>query len=132
MLPPRPAPGHLVPMSSSASDRSCAGPGHCAGSYICTAKIIQCIPIMTSTLRPLVRASGSSISTSAPDLDSVDDYREIGASACGEPAQDGRFIYMVAPNGDQTSNTSNRYPTIRRSEASDARTPSGGLAWLRT
>jgi hypothetical protein len=35
----------------------------------------------------------------------------------------------VAPNGDQTSNTSSIYPTIGRSEASDARTPSGGLAW---
>jgi hypothetical protein len=35
---------------------------------------------------------------------------------------------MVALNGDRSSNTSSRYPTIRRSEASDARTTSGGLA----
>jgi hypothetical protein len=34
---------------------------------------------------------------------------------------------MVALNGDQSNNTYNRYPTIGRSEASNARTPSGGL-----
>jgi hypothetical protein len=36
---------------------------------------------------------------------------------------------MVAPNGDRSNNTSSRYPTIGRSETSDARTPSGGLVW---
>jgi hypothetical protein len=35
---------------------------------------------------------------------------------------------MVAPNGDQSSNNSSRYPSIRRSKASDAQTLSGGLA----
>jgi hypothetical protein len=35
---------------------------------------------------------------------------------------------MVVPNGDRSSNTSNKYPTIGRSEASDARIPSDGLA----
>jgi hypothetical protein len=35
---------------------------------------------------------------------------------------------MVALNGDRSSNTSSRYPTNGRSKASDARTPSGGLA----
>jgi hypothetical protein len=128
MLPPGPIPGHLAPMSLSASDRSCAGPGHCVGSYICTAKIIRGIPVVTSTLRPLVGASGSSTSASTPDSDLADDYPEIRASACGEPAQDGCFIYLVAPNGDQTSNTSSRYPTIGRIEAFDARTSSGGMA----
>jgi hypothetical protein len=34
---------------------------------------------------------------------------------------------MVAPNEDQPHHSSSRYPTIRRSEASDARTPSTGL-----
>jgi hypothetical protein len=34
MLPPKPAPGHLAPTSSSTSGRSCTGSGHCAGSYI--------------------------------------------------------------------------------------------------
>jgi hypothetical protein len=36
---------------------------------------------------------------------------------------------MVALNDDWSHNSSNRYPTIRRSEVSDARTPSGGLVW---
>jgi hypothetical protein len=34
---------------------------------------------------------------------------------------------MVALNGDRSNNTSSRYPTIGRSEVSNARTPSGGL-----
>jgi hypothetical protein len=34
---------------------------------------------------------------------------------------------MVVLSGDQSHNSSSRYPTIGRSEASDARTPSGGL-----
>jgi hypothetical protein len=82
MLPPGPAPGHLALMSSSAPDRSCVGLGHCAGSYIRTAKIIRGIPVVTSTLQPLVGALGSSTSASTLDSDSADDYPEIEASAC--------------------------------------------------
>jgi hypothetical protein len=122
------SPGHLAPTSSSAAGRSCAGPCRCAESYIRTAKIIRGIPIVTSTLWLLVEASGSSTSTLTPDSDSADNYLEIEASAYGEPVKDGRFIYMVAPNGDRSSNTSSRYPTIGRSETPDARTLSGGLA----
>jgi hypothetical protein len=128
MLPLGSTPGHLAPMSSSASGKSCTGPDRCAGSYIHTAKIIRGILVVASTLRPLVGALGSSISALTPDSDSADDYLEIRASTCGEPTQDAHFIYMVASNGDRTSNTSNRYPSIGRSEAYDARTPSGGLA----
>jgi hypothetical protein len=43
--------------------------------YIHTAKIIQGIPIVASTLRRLVGASSLS-----PDQDSSDDYFEIGVS----------------------------------------------------
>jgi hypothetical protein len=117
MLSLGPAPGHLTPTSSSTSGRSCAGLGHCAGSYIHTAKIIRGIPVVTSTLRPLVRASGLSTSASTPDSDSVDDYLEIGVGACREHAKYSHFIYIVVPNGDRSSNNSNRYPTIGRSEA---------------
>jgi hypothetical protein len=40
-----------------------------------------------------------------------------------------RSLYLHGgPNGDWSSNISSRYPTIGRSETSDARTPSGGLA----
>jgi hypothetical protein len=112
--------GHLASMSSSASGRSCAGPGRCAGSYICTAKIIQGILVVTSTLRSLVGASGSFTLASTPDSDLANDYPEIGASACGEPTKDGHFIYIVASNGDRSSNTSRKYPTIGRSETSAA------------
>jgi hypothetical protein len=128
MLPPEPAPEHLAPTSSSASDRSCVGSGRCVRNYIRTAKIVRGIPVVTSILRPLARASSSSPSASTPDSDSSDDYLDIGANVCGEPTKHDVFIYMVAPNGDRSSNTSSRYPIIGRSETSDARTQSGGLA----
>jgi hypothetical protein len=89
MLPPEPTLGHLTLTSSSASDRSCVGPGRCAESYIPTAKIIRGIPVVTSILRALVGASSSSTSTSTPNSDSSDDYPEIGANACREPVKDG-------------------------------------------
>jgi hypothetical protein len=50
-----------------------------------------------------------------------------GASACGNSAEDKRHIFMVAPNGDRSCNTSSGYLTIERSETSDAQTPSAGL-----
>jgi hypothetical protein len=34
---------------------------------------------------------------------------------------------MVAPDGDRARNSSSRYPTIRRSEVTDAQTLSAGL-----
>jgi hypothetical protein len=123
MLPPGPAPEHLALAPSSASSGSCSGLDPCAWLYIHTAKLVRGIPVMTSILRPIVGASSSSSSVSTPDQDLSDDYHEIGTSACGEPAEDGRLILMVAPNGDQSHNSSSRYATIGRSEASDARTP---------
>jgi hypothetical protein len=127
ILPPGPAPEHLALASSSALGGSCSGSDPCAGNYICTAKIIRGITIMTSILRPLVGALSSSTSASTPDPVSSDDYLEIGPSVYGEPTKCGRLIYMVVPNGDRSNNTPSRYPTIERSEASDAQTPSGGL-----
>jgi hypothetical protein len=75
----------------------------------------------------LTGVSSSSSSASIPNPNSSDDYPEIGASACEEPAEGGHLIYMVALNDDRSHNYSSRYPTIGRSEASDAQTPSGGL-----
>jgi hypothetical protein len=75
----------------------------------------------------LARASSSTSSASTPDTDSSDDYPEIGVSDCVEHAKGGHLICMVVPNGDRSNNTSSRYPTIERSETSDARTPSGSL-----
>jgi hypothetical protein len=67
------------------------------------------------------------ISIDPPDQDSSDDYPEIGTSACGEPAEGGRLVLMVASNRDRSHTSSSRYPTIGRSEASDAQTPNDGL-----
>jgi hypothetical protein len=134
ILPLGPAPEHLTLASSSASGGSYLGSDPCAESYIRTVKIVRSIPVVTSILRPLVgasssstSASSSSTSSSTTDLDSYDDYPEIRANACEEPAEGGRLICMVTLNSDRSNNTSSRYPTIRRSEASDTRTPSGGL-----
>jgi hypothetical protein len=78
------------------------------------------IPLVTSILRPSTGASSSSSSTVSPDQDSSDDYPEIGISTCGDSAEEGRVIFMVAPTGDQSHNSTSRYPTIGRSELSDA------------
>jgi hypothetical protein len=126
MLPLGTALEHLALASPSAPRDSCSSSDLCAGIYIHTAKIVRSIPVVTSILRPMAEASSSSTSTSTPDPNSTDDYPEIGASACGERVG-GRLICMVAPNGDQSHNSSSRYPTIGRSESSNARTSSGGL-----
>jgi hypothetical protein len=127
MLPPGTAPEHPAPAPSSTSGGTCSGSNPFAGLYIRTAKLVRGIPIVTSTLRLVVRVSSSSSSASSPNRDSSSDYPEIGASACGNSAEDGRLILMVAPDGDQARNSSSGYPTIRRSEATDAQTPSTGL-----
>jgi hypothetical protein len=127
MLPLGPAPEHLALASSSVSDRSCSESDPSVGSYIRTAKIVWGIPVVTSILWLLAGASSSSTLASTPDPDSFDVYLKIRASACGEPVEGSRFICMVAPNGDRSNNTSSRYPTVGRSDASDARIPSGGL-----
>jgi hypothetical protein len=61
------------------------------------------------------------------DQGSSEGYPEIGVCTCGSSADISRLICMVAPNKDQPCHSSSGYPTIRRSEASDARTPSTGL-----
>jgi hypothetical protein len=125
--PPGPAPEHPTHVPSFASGGACSGSDPFAGLYICTAKLVRSIPIVTSILRPFVGASSSSSSTLSSGRGSYDDYLEIGASACGNSAEDDRLILMVAPDGHRTRNSSSGYPTIRRSEASDAQTPSAGL-----
>jgi hypothetical protein len=127
MLPPGTAPEHPAPAPSSTSGGTCSGSNPFAGLYIRTAKLVRGIPIVTSTLRLVVRVSSSSSSASSPNRDSSSDYPEIGASACGNSAEDGRLILMVAPDGDQARNSFSGYPTIRRSEATDAQTPSTEL-----
>jgi hypothetical protein len=87
MLPPGPAPEHRAPAdgqvswsltTSSTSGGGCSSLDPFAGLYICTAKIVRGIPVMTSTLWPLAEASSSSSLAASPDQDSSDDYPEIG------------------------------------------------------
>jgi hypothetical protein len=125
MLPPGIAPEHPAP--SSTLDGTCSGSDLFTGLYVRTAKLIQGILIMMSTLRPFIRVSSSSSSASSPGRDSSSDYPKIGASACGNSAEDGCLILMVAPDGDRAHNSSSGYPTIGRSDATDAQTPSAGL-----
>jgi hypothetical protein len=78
-------------------------------------------------LRPCVGAASSSPSALSFDQGSFENYPEIGVNTCESSASTSRLICMVAPNEDQPHHSSSRYPTIGRSEASDARTPSTGL-----
>jgi hypothetical protein len=136
MLPLGPAPEHhasadgQAPWSlttSSTSGGACSGLDPFAWLYIHVAKIVQGIPVVTSTLRPLAGASSSSSLAASPDQDSSDEYLEIMISACRDFAGEGRLIFMVAPNGDPSHNSSSKYPNIGRSEVSDARTPNDGM-----
>jgi hypothetical protein len=127
MLPPGTALEHPAPTPSSISGNTCSGLDPFVGLYIRTTKIVWGIPILTSTLRPFIGVSSSSSSTLSPDRDSSSDYPEIGASTCRNSAEYGRLILMVAPDGDWAHNSSSGYPTIGRSEAIDAQTPSAGL-----
>jgi hypothetical protein len=118
---------HPSPAPSSTSGCTCSGSDPFVGLYIHTTKLIQGIPIVTSTLRPFIGASSSSSSTSFPDRDSSNDYPKIGVSTCGKPTEDSRLILMVVLDRDRARNSSSEYPTIGRSEATDAQTPSVGL-----
>jgi hypothetical protein len=128
MLSPGPAPEHPTPAPSSTSSSSCSGSDLFVGLYIRTAKLVRGIPIVTSTLQIFIRAPSSSSSASPPIQDLSDEYPEIGANACEKSVEDSRLILMVAPNGDRSRNISSGYPTIGRSEMSDAQTPNAGLA----
>jgi hypothetical protein len=127
MLPPGTAPEHPAPAPSSTSGGTCSGSSSFAGLYIHTVKLVRGILIITSTIRPFVGASSSSSSASFPDRDSSSGYPEIGASACGNSAEDGHLILLVASDGDRACNSSSGYPTIGRSKVTDAQTPITGL-----
>jgi hypothetical protein len=114
MLPPGPAPEHPAPAPSSTSGSTCLGLDPFAGLYIHITKLIWGMPIMTSTLWTSIRALRSSSLASSPSRDSSDEYPKIGASACGKSAEDSCLIFMVAPNGDLSHNSSSGYPTIGR------------------
>jgi hypothetical protein len=141
MLPPRPAlerlalvygqaPCFLAISSTSDDAYSSLNPSSLnpyVGSYIRTAKLVQDISIVTSILQPSAGASSSSSSTVSPDQDSANDYPEIRGSTCEDSIEEGHLIIMVASVGRPSHNSSSRYPTIGRSEASDACTPNDGM-----
>jgi hypothetical protein len=136
MLPPGSAPERFAPVHgqapyfsaiSSTTGSVCSGLDPDVGLHIRTIKLVQGIPILTSILQPSAGASSSSSSASSPDQDSADDYPKIRESTCGDPAEEGRLIIMVASARGPSQNGSSRYPTIGRSEASNAQTPNDGI-----
>jgi hypothetical protein len=78
---------------------------------------------VTSILQPSTGVSSSSSSATTTDQDLADDYPEIRESTCEDPTEEGRLIVMVALAGGPSQNSSGRYSTIGRPEASDARMP---------
>jgi hypothetical protein len=125
MLPPGEAAKHTAP--SSALSGTQADLDFFDEPYIRTVKLVRGILVVTTILRPCGRASSSSSSALSSDQGSSEDIPEIGVSTYGSSADISRLICMVAPNEDQPRHNSSGYPTIGRSEASDARTPSTGL-----
>jgi hypothetical protein len=112
---------------SSTSGDACSSLNPYAGPYHRTAKIVQGIPIGASILQPWAGALSSSSSAVSPDQDSADDYPEVRGSTCWNSTEKGRLIIMVAPPKAPSHNSSSRYLTIGRSEASDARSPNYGI-----
>jgi hypothetical protein len=125
MLPPGEAAEHIT--HSSASSETQAESDLFDGPYIRTVKLVRGIPVVTIILRPCVGASSSSSLVLSSDKGSFEDYPEIGVNTCESSVSISRLICMVAPNEDQPRHSSSEYPTIGRSDASDARTPSTGL-----
>jgi hypothetical protein len=82
---------------------------------------------VTTILWPCAGAASSPPSALSSDLGTFENYPEIGVNTCESSTSTSRLICMVAPNEDQPHHSSSGYPTIGRSEASDARTPSTRL-----
>jgi hypothetical protein len=127
-----PAPERLVPVygqppylptSSSTLGGAYTSLNPYAGSYHRTARTSQGNPIGMSIVQSSTGTSSFSISAKSPYQDSSDDYPVIGESTCWNSADEGSLIIMVALAGAPSHDSSSRYPTIVRLEASDARTP---------
>jgi hypothetical protein len=118
MLPPGEATEHTAPSSTLSGTQ--ADSDFFDGLYICTAKLVRGIPIVTTILRPCTGASSSSSSALPSDQGSSEDYPKIGVNTCGSSTDISRLIFMVAPNEDQPCHSSSGYPTIGRSEIINA------------
>jgi hypothetical protein len=109
-----------LPARSSTSCGVFSGLNPHAGPYHHAAKTTQGIPIGAPVFQLSAGTLSSSISVSSLDQDLIDDYPEIRESTCWNSVDEGRLIIMVAPVRALSHNSSTRYPTIGRSEASDA------------
>jgi hypothetical protein len=136
LLTQGPAPKRLTPVyeqapyflaSSSTSDGVCSGLNSYAGSYHRAAKTKQGILIGAPIFQPSAETLSSSTLAASPDQDFIDDYPEIGRSICWNSAHEGHLIIMVTPTEAPSQNISSKYPTIERSEASDAQTSNDGM-----
>jgi hypothetical protein len=117
---------YLSAISATLGD-VCSGLNPYAGPYYRTTRFVREIRIEASILPPWAGASSSSSSAASPDQDSADDYSEIEGNLCWTYIEEGHLIIMVAPVGAPSCNSSSRYSTIGRSEASNARTPNDGI-----
>jgi hypothetical protein len=106
--------------------RVCSGLNPYAGQNHHAAKTTQGFLIWMHISQP---STGTSTSTSgvSPDQDSTDDYPKIGGSTYWNSTEEGHLIIKVALARAPSQNSSSRYPTIGRSEASDARTTNDGM-----
>jgi hypothetical protein len=136
MLPPGLAPERLMPIYgqtpylstiSSTSGDAYSGLDPYAGPYICTTISMRETPNGASILQPSTGATSSCSSAASPDQDLADDYPETRGSTCWDTTEEGHLIITVAPAGAPSHNSSSRYRTIRRSEASDSQTPNDGM-----
>jgi hypothetical protein len=118
MLPPGEAAEHIAP--SSVSSETQAESDLFDGPYVRTVKLIRGIPVVMTILRSCTGAASSSPSALSSDQGSSENYPEIGVNTCESSTSTSRLICMVAPNEDQPRHSSSGYPTIGRSEASDA------------
>jgi hypothetical protein len=115
------------PVDPSTSGRACSILNPYVGSYYLSSMTSQGFLIETPIFQPLVGTSRSSSSKASPNRDSIEDYPEIRGTIYWNPTVENRRINMVAPVGTPSHNSYGRYPTIRGSKASEARTPNNRL-----
>jgi hypothetical protein len=81
-------------------------------------------PIGVPTSYPSAGTSSATSLGTSTGQDSIEDYHEIRGSIYDNLVVEACRISMMGPGKVAFSNSSSRYPTIKGSEASDARTPS--------
>jgi hypothetical protein len=107
--------------SASGGDHSCLNPY--AGSYAPTTMTSWGHPIGVPVSWAPAETSSPTSSSTSTGRDSIEDYPEIMGSVYGNPTIETRHINMVGPTRAPSHNSTSRYPTIKRSKASNAWTP---------